>query len=480
MPLDIFMNEETLNSHTKMMIEPLGLVDAEVFAIIKKEKHRQRYGLELIASENFASRAVLEAIGSCMNNKYSEGYPGQRYYGGVEYVDQLELLCQKRALEAFGLDPMKWGVNVQLYSGSPGNIAILTAIAGIHGRIMGLDLPDGGHLTHGYKNDKRSVSLTSVFFESMAYKVNPETGLIDYDKLEESARLFRPKVIISGASCYPRLIDYARNKKIAEEVGAYHMADISQLCGMQSAGQMPSPFDHCDVVMSTTHKTLRGARAAMIFYRKGVRGVDASGKEIMYDLETKINQTVFPGLQGGPHNNTIAGVAVALKEAMTPEFKAYQKQILINCQVLVKELINHGYKMVTGGSDNHICLVDVRDKGIDGARVQVVLDACAIACNKNSVGGDKDIWRPSAVRFGTPALSSRGLLEEDFKKVAEYIHKGLQLALEIHNTLGPKCTLKKFKEFVYHGDQYKQKIAELRAEVENYGGRFPMPGMSEL
>jgi len=480
MPLDIFMNEETLNSHTEMMTKPLGLVDAEVFSIIKKEKHRQTYGLELIASENFASRAVLEAIGSCMNNKYSEGYPGQRYYGGVEYVDQMELLCQKRALEVFGLDPEKWGVNVQSYSGSPANIAILTAIAGIHGRIMGLDLPDGGHLTHGYKNDKRNVSMTSTFFESMAYKVNPETGLIDYDKLEENAQLFRPKVIISGASCYPRFIDYGRIRMIADKVGAYHISDISQLGGMQSAGQMPSAFDHCDVLMSTTHKTLRGARAAIIFYRKGVRSVDAKGKEIMYELETMINQTVFPGLQGGPHNNTIAGVAVALKEAMTPEFKAYQKQVLINCQVLVKELIKHGYKLVSGGSDNHICLVDVLDKGIDGARAQVVLDACAIACNKNSVGGDKDIWRPRAVRFGTPALSSRGLLEEDFKKVAEFIHKGLSLAVEIQNSVGPKCTLKKFKEFVYQGEPFKQKIVELRAEVEYFGGRFPMPGMAEL
>jgi len=474
------MSEETLNSHTKMMTEPLGLIDSEVFSIIKKEKHRQTYGLELIASENFTSRAVLEAIGSCMNNKYSEGYPGQRYYAGVEYVDQLELLCQKRALELFGLDPEKWGVNVQPYSGSPANIAILTALAGMHGRIMGLDLPDGGHLTHGYKSDKRNVSATSLFFESMAYKVNPETGFIDYDKVEESARLFRPKVLISGASCYPRCIDYGRMTKIANEVGAYHMTDMSQLIGMVSAGQMPSPFEHCDVIMATTHKTLRGARAAMIYYRKGVRGVDAKGNQIMYELDPLINQTVFPGLQGGPHNNTIAGVAVALKQAMTPEFKAYQKQILLNCQVLVRELSSYGYKIVTGGSDNHICLVDVVSKGLDGARAQAVLDVCAIACNKNSVGGDKDVWRPSAVRFGTPALSSRGLLEADFKKVAEYIHKALLLAVEIQNCLGPKCTLKKFKEFVYHGEPFKQKLADLRAEVENYGGRFPMPGLSEL
>jgi len=479
MPLDVFMTEETLNSHTKMMTEPLGLVDAEVFSIIKKEKHRQTYGLEMIASENFVSKAVLEAIGSCMNNKYSEGYPGQRYYAGVEYVDQLELLCQKRALELFNLDPEKWGVNVQPYSGSPANFAILSAVAGIHGRIMGLDLPDGGHLTHGYKNDKRNVSMSSVFFESMPYKTNPETGFIDYDKCEESAKLFRPKLLITGASCYPRLLDYERMRKIADQVGAYHMADCSQIIGLQAAGQIPTPFDYCDIIMSTTHKTLRGARSALIFYRKGLRGRDSNGQEIMYDLDTKINQAVFPGLQGGPHNNTIAGVAVALKEAMTPEFKAYQKQILINVQVLVTELVKLGYKIVSGGSDNHLCLVDCVDKGIDGARAQVVLDACAIYCNKNSVGGDKDIWRPRAIRLGTAPLSSRGLLEEDFKKVAEFVHKGLQLAVEMNKFLG-KNTLKNYKAFVYHGEPFKQKLAELREEVENFAGHYPMPGMPEL
>jgi len=480
MPGDVFMSNETLDSHNQMMIEPLSLIDGEVFSIIKKEKHRQIYGLELIASENFTSRAVLEAVGSCMNNKYSEGYPGQRYYSGVQYVDQMELLCQKRALELFNLDPEQWGVNVQLYSGSPGNYVCLHALAGLHGRIMGLDLPDGGHLTHGYKNDKRNVSMTSLLFESLPYKVNPETGFIDYDKLEETALLFRPKVIVSGASCYPRRIDYERLRKIADMVGAYHFTDFAQLIGMQSAGHMPQAFDYCDVLCTTTHKTLRGARAAMIYYRKGVRGVDEKGNKIMYDLETKINQMVFPGLQGGPHNNTIAGVAVALKQAMTPEFKAYQKNILLNCQVLAEEFTKYGYKLVSGGSDNHIVLVDCVDKGFDGARAQWVLDAVAIYCNKNSVGGDKDIWRPRAVRFGTPPLSSRGLREEDFRKVAEFIHRGLELTMEINNFLGPKHTLKRFKQFVFEGETFKQKIAELRAEVENFGGKFPMPGFTEL
>lgn len=296
-----------LNMSQKVLSQNLAESDPELFQFIQKEKRRQLRGLEMIASENFTSTAVLHALSTCLHNKYSEGYPGARYYGGNEYIDEIELLAQRRALEAFGLNAANWGVNVQPYSGSPANFEVYTALVGPHGRIMGLDLPDGGHLTHGYYTEKKKVSATSIFFESMPYKVNQQTGLIDYDALAASVKLFKPRLIIAGVSCYPRSLDYKRFREIADSVGALLMADMAHVSGLVAAKVAPNPFEYCDVVTSTTHKTLRGPRAGVIFYRRGVKSVDASGKEVLYDYEDKINQTVFPGLQGGPHNNTIAG-----------------------------------------------------------------------------------------------------------------------------------------------------------------------------
>lgn len=460
--------------------DPLEKNDEDVFNIIRKEKERQRSGLELIASENFASAAVLQALGSCLNNKYSEGYPGVRYYGGTEYIDELERLCQKRALEVFKLESDKWSVNVQPYSGSPANFAVFTAIAQPHGRIMGLDLPDGGHLTHGFMTDKKKVSATSIFFESMPYKVHQDTGYIDYDRLAENAKLFKPKIIIAGVSCYSRHLDYKRMKEIANENNAYLMADMAHISGLVAAGIVPSPFEHCDIVTTTTHKTLRGPRSGMIFCRKGVRRVNAAGKEEMYNLEKPINEAVFPGLQGGPHNHAIAGIAVALKQAMTDEFIADQKQTIANAKHMAKLLVERGYNVVTGGTDNHLMLVNLKNKGTDGNRADKTLEAMGIACNKNSCPGDTSALRPSGLRLGTPALTSRGLREHHFDKVVDLIDRGVQLTLDIQNALEPKASFRDFKDKLYKDAKFVERVAALKEEVSAFASPFPIPGLATL
>lgn len=396
-----------------------------------------------------------------------------RYYGGNEFIDEIELLCQRRALEVYKLNPEEWGVNVQPYSGSPANFAVLTAVCEPHGRIMGLDLPDGGHLTHGFFTQTKKISATSIFFESMPYKVNPETGLIDYDGLEANARLFKPRVIIAGVSCYSRCLDYKRFRTIADANGAYVFSDMAHVSGLVAAGIIPSPFEFSDIVSTTTHKTLRGPRAGMIFFRKGVRSVKANGEKVLYDLEAKINQAVFPGLQGGPHNNSIAGIATALLQAKTPDFIAYQKDVVKNAQRLCKGLIEKGYSIATGGTDVHLVLVDLRSVQITGARAEYILEEISIACNKNTVPGDKSALNPSGIRLGTPALTTRGLTESDMDRVVDFIDRGLKLSKEIALVSGPK--LVDFKA-ACHGDAFAGKIKALREEVEVYSEKFPLPG----
>lgn len=358
---------------------------------------------------------------------------------------------------------------------------------------MGLDLPHGGHLSHGYQTPTKKISFISKYFETFPYRLDESTGLIDYDALEKNALLYRPKIIVAGTSAYSRLVDYSRMRQIATNVGAYLLTDMAHISGLVAADVLPSPFPHSDIVTTTTHKSLRGPRGAMIFYRKGVRRTDKKGNPEMYDLENPINSSVFPGHQGGPHNHTITALSVALKQAQSKEFKTYQNNVLANAKALAERLgapLNDGglgYNIVSGGTENHLVLVDLKNRGVDGARVERVLELCGVASNKNTVPGDKSALKPGGLRLGTPAMSSRGFQPEDFRRVADIVDRAViitqkldKAAKESAASKGAKnpATVKAFMEYVGEGEEISE-IVLLRQEVEDWVGTFSLPWKEE-
>lgn len=392
--------------------------DKEIARLIKAESARQKKTVNLIASENFVSTDVLKALGSDFVNKYAEGYPGKRYYGGNVYTDKVETLAQQRALKLFALKSDEWHVNVQALSGSPANLAVYTALVPLGGKIMGMLLDQGGHLTHGHK-----VSATGKFWVQVPYGVSRGTEMLDYDELMRIAIAEKPAVIVAGFTAYPRVIEWAAFRKIADAAGALLMVDMSHLAGLVAGGAYPSPFPYADIVTTTTHKTLRGPRSALIFVKKDAR-----------ELDKKIDRAVFPGLQGGPHQNQIAAVAVTLKEATTPLFKKYANQVVRNASVLAKELAAYGWHVVSGGTDSHLVLVDtwMGGKGISGKEAADRLERAGIIVNKNAIPFDgRSPADPSGIRLGTAAQTTRGWKEKQFIAVAKKINQILRKARTI-------------------------------------------------
>ncbi len=409
----------------------LQATDPEICSLIRAEEQYEFETVRLIPSENYASAAVMEAVGSVLMNKYSEGYAGKRYYEGQRYVDQVEELAIERAKGLFGVEH----ANVQPYSGSPANMAVYYALLEPGDTIMGLSLPHGGHLSHGW-----DVSFSSRFYRSVRYTVDRETQRIDYDAVREMAKKERPKIIVAGATAYPREFDFRAFGEIAKEVGAYFLADIAHIAGLIVAGVHQDPVPYADVITTTTHKTLRGPRGAMIMCRE--------------EFAQSIDRAVFPALQGGPHDHTTAGIAVALKEAATPEFKEYGRQIVRNAKALAGELRERGFDLVTGGTDNHLVVIDLTSKGVIGKKAAQTLDRAGIVVNYNTVPYDpRKPFSPSGVRLGSPAVTSRGMREAEMRQIVAWID-----------------------EVVANVDD-EQAVERVRGEVKEFCSQFPAPGI---
>ena len=406
-----------------------------IFDLLGKEKKRQEETLTLIPSENYASKAVCEAVGSCLGNKYAEGYPGRRYYQGMEFVDQIETLAIDRAKKLFGVSH----ANVQPYSGSPANAAVYFALLNPGDKIMGLKLPHGGHLTHGHPK----ITFAGKYFQSVQYEVG-EDGLIDYGKLAAQVKEEKPKLIVAGFTAYPRIIDWQKFGEIADSVGAYLLADISHVAGLIVGGVYQTPVPYAHILMTTTHKTLRGPRGAILM-------VTEKGMKKDPEMGTKIDKAVFPGLQGGPHLNTIAGIAICLEEASIPEFKEYASQVIKNANALAESLLSKGFKLITGGTDSHLLLLDLREKKIDGATAAIALEKAGLVVNKNTIPFDPGSpAKPSGIRLGTPGVTTRGMKEVEMEKIAEWIS-------QVVTNVGSET-----------------KLQEIREEVKKLAAEFPI------
>lgn len=437
----------------------LKKTDSATYNIIKKEQARQKEVLEMIPSENYTSSAVLEALGSVLNNKYSEGYPKKRYYQGNSVADEAEILAQERAKKLFKVPY----VNVQALSGSPANLAVYVAVLEpFKGKIMGLSLAFGGHLTHG-----QPQSMTGKFFKSVLYDLGPD-GTLDYEKIEKFAKREKPDIIVCGFTAYPRVIDFKRFGQIAESVGAYLLADISHIAGLVVSGVHPSPVPYAHIVTTTTHKTLRGPRGALIM-------VTEKGLKKDPDLGKKIDTAIIPGLQGGPHDNQTAAIAVSLLEASKPSFKTYSKQIVKNAKALAVELTKKGFKLSSGGTDNHLLLIDLSSKKVNGALAAYALEVGNIILNKNGVPNDPlPPFYPSGIRLGTPAITTRGLKEKDMKKVADWIDRVITAC---QGNVLPKVKEERgpfFKEFKKKISKNKD-VLRVAKEVKSFASKLYTP-----
>jgi glycine hydroxymethyltransferase len=424
---------------TASMDRPLAEVDPEVAATIADEERRLAYNLEMIASENFVSEAVLEAMGSVMTNKYAEGYPGQRYYGGCEFVDVVENLARDRARQIFGCEH----VNVQPHSGSQANMAVYLAVLNYGDTILGMNLAHGGHLTHGHP-----LNFSGRSYKIVPYGVKTDTEQIDYDELERLAHEHKPRLILCGASAYSRIIDFERISKIARDVGAYSMADIAHIAGLIAAGLHPSPIPHMDFVTTTTHKTLRGPRAGMVMCRN--------------DFQKEIDRAVFPTIQGGPLMHVVAAKAVCFKEALEAGYKDYQRQVIVNAQALAEELAAAGFRIVSGGTDNHLMLVDVFVRGLTGAQAERALERAAITVNKNAIPFDtQPPMKASGIRIGTPALTTRGMKEGEMRQIASFISEVLS---DSESETAQGRVREKVKELCEQFPIYEKRLVRSRAQ----------------